>query len=108
MHNPQRPYAQKPEADPGSPKPEPEAMSLSEYLEFATEAAWIAGQSTLAHFQTGVDVEHKADRSPVTIADRAAERILRELIGGRFPDHAVLGEEYGQDDRRTPAVAYGQ
>jgi histidinol-phosphatase len=98
---PQRPYTPKPEADTGSPKPEPEAMSLSEYLEFATEAAWIAGQSTLAHFQTGVDVEHKADRSPVTIADRAAEGILRELIGGRFPDHAVLGEEYGQDDRRS-------
>ena len=76
-------------------------MSLSSYLEFATHAAWIAGQSTLAHFQTGVDVELKADRSPVTVADRGAETILRELIAARFPGHAVLGEEYGQDDRRS-------
>ena len=77
------------------------SMSLSSYLEFATHAAWIAGQSTLAHFQTGVDVELKADRSPVTVADRGAETILRELIAARFPGHAVLGEEYGQDDRRS-------
>jgi len=76
-------------------------MSLSSYLDFATNAAWAAGQSTLAHFQTGVAVEHKADRSPVTIADRGAERLLRELITARFPEHVVLGEEYGQDDRRS-------
>ena len=76
-------------------------MSLSSYLDFATNAAWAAGQSTLAHFQTGVAVEHKADRSPVTIADRGAERMLRELIAARFPEHVVLGEEYGQDDRRS-------
>lgn len=75
--------------------------SLSSLLEFALDAAWAAGQHTLAHFQSGVDVEHKADASPVTVADRGAERLLRELIAGRFPDHAVLGEEYGHDDRRS-------
>jgi histidinol phosphatase-like enzyme (inositol monophosphatase family) len=68
---------------------------LSFMLEFAVDAAWAAGQSTLAHFQVGVEVERKADRSPVTIADRGAERILRERIAARFPDHAILGEEYG-------------
>jgi histidinol-phosphatase len=76
-------------------------ISLSSYLEFATDAAWAAGQSTLAHFQTGVDVEHKADETPVTVADRGAEQLLRGLITARFPGHAVLGEEYGQDDRRS-------
>jgi histidinol-phosphatase len=70
---------------------------LAGYLEFAMEAAWAAGQSTLAHFQAGVAVERKADESPVTVADRGAERILRERIGARFPDHAILGEEYGHD-----------
>lgn len=68
---------------------------LTGFLEFAMEAAWAAGQSTLAHFQTGVDVERKSDASPVTVADRTAERLLRERIGARFPDHAILGEEYG-------------
>ena len=76
-------------------------MSLSSYLEFAVNAAWAAGQSTLAHFQTGVGVERKADRSPVTIADRGAERLLRDLIAARYPEHVVLGEEYGHDDRRS-------
>lgn len=67
----------------------------SEFLEFAVESAWVAGRSTLAHFRTELAVERKADQSPVTIADRAAETILRDRIASRFPDHAILGEEYG-------------
>lgn len=63
------------------------------------DAAWQAGRLTLAHFQTGVAVERKADRSAVTIADRDAERLLRHLIERRFPDHAIVGEEFGGDDR---------
>lgn len=76
-----------------------ENVSLQELLDFATEAAWEAGQLTLAHFQTAVGVDWKADRSPVTVSDRGAERLLRALIGRRFPDHAVVGEEMGGDDR---------
>jgi histidinol-phosphatase len=68
---------------------------LPELLEFATDAAWKAGRATLAHFQTGVAVDIKSDDSPVTIADRTAERLLRDLIGARYPEHAILGEEYG-------------
>jgi histidinol phosphatase-like enzyme (inositol monophosphatase family) len=68
---------------------------LSPLLEFAVDAAWAAGRVTLGHFQVGVDVERKADDSPVTIADRGAERLLRERIASRYPDHAILGEEYG-------------
>ena len=72
----------------------------AEFLEFAVDAAWTAGRSTLAHFQTGVAVDFKADESPVTVADRGAERLLRDTIRSRFPDHAILGEEYGEE----PAV----
>jgi histidinol phosphatase-like enzyme (inositol monophosphatase family) len=68
---------------------------LSEYLEFAVEAAWAAGRFTLGYFQSDLAVERKADDSPVTVADRGAERILRERIADRYPGHAVLGEEYG-------------
>jgi len=75
--------------------------SLTELLEFATDAAWTAGRSTLAHFQTGLTVDLKADDSPVTVADRRAERLLREAIRARFPDHAVLGEEYGEEPARS-------
>lgn len=69
------------------------------FLDFAVDAAWQAGQLTLAHFQTGVAVEEKPDESPVTIADRGAERLLRRLIESRFPGHAIYGEEYGETDR---------
>jgi histidinol-phosphatase len=73
--------------------------SLEGFLDFAVDAAWQAGRSTLAHYQTGVTVERKPDRSAVTIADRNAEQLLRGLIERRFPDHAIVGEEYGSDSR---------
>jgi histidinol-phosphatase len=65
-------------------------------LEFAVEIAWRAGRLTLAHFQTGVAAEAKADSSPVTIADRGAELLLRELIEARFPNDGIIGEEFGE------------
>jgi histidinol phosphatase-like enzyme (inositol monophosphatase family) len=51
------------------------------------------------HYQSALEVELKADRSPVTVADRGAERLIREAIARRFPTHAIVGEEFG-DDRR--------
>jgi histidinol-phosphatase len=69
------------------------------FLDFAVDAAWQAGRLTLAHFQTGVAVEQKADASPVTVADRGAEDLLRRLIESRFPGHAIFGEEYGETER---------
>ncbi|HUE87576.1 MAG TPA: histidinol-phosphatase [Vicinamibacterales bacterium] len=75
--------------------------SRSEFLDFAIEAAWLAGRQTLAHYQTGVAVQRKIDRSLVTVADRHAEQLLRDLITARYPDHTVVGEEFGQNDRRS-------
>jgi histidinol-phosphatase len=69
---------------------------LSELLEVAIDAAYRAGKRTLAYFNTGVSVDRKADATPVTIADREAERILRERIAHYYPDHAILGEEEGE------------
>lgn len=69
---------------------------MSPRLAFALEAATKAGRSTLAHFQTGVEVVCKEDDSPVTVADREAERILREEIGRAWPGESILGEEEGQ------------
>jgi inositol-phosphate phosphatase/L-galactose 1-phosphate phosphatase/histidinol-phosphatase len=42
-------------------------------------------------------VDDKADLSPVTAADRAAEAAMRRLIAARFPDHGIIGEEYGRE-----------
>lgn len=69
--------------------------SLRDLLDFAVDLAWRAGRVTLAHYQTGVAAESKADASPVTIADREAERLLRERIEARYPDHGIMGEEFG-------------
>jgi myo-inositol-1(or 4)-monophosphatase len=66
-----------------------------EYLDFATEIAFRAGRQALSYFQTGVEADRKEDLSPVTIADRAGEELLRRLIHERFPGHAVMGEEMG-------------
>jgi histidinol phosphatase-like enzyme (inositol monophosphatase family) len=73
-------------------------VSTREYLDFATDAAFQAGQLTLAHFQTGVAVDRKRDASPVTVADRGGEELLRALIGKRFPDHGLYGEEMGESE----------
>jgi inositol-phosphate phosphatase/L-galactose 1-phosphate phosphatase/histidinol-phosphatase len=42
-------------------------------------------------------VEDKSDLSPVTIADREAEAAMRRLIAARFPDHGIIGEEFGRE-----------
>jgi histidinol-phosphatase len=70
--------------------------SLSDLLDFAVDAAWQAGKITLEYFQTNIDVNRKADLSPVTIADRRTEEKLRELIQKHFPDHGIVGEEFGE------------
>lgn len=64
-------------------------------MEFAVEVAWLAGKITLEYFQTPLLPDVKPDASPVTIADRRAEEAIRDAIAKRFPEHAVLGEEFG-------------
>ena len=63
----------------------PEIMNLQPYLDFALEATWQAGRITLGYFQTGVTVERKSDNTPVTAADRAAEKRLRSADRRALP-----------------------
>ena len=64
-------------------------------LEFAVDVARKAGQLTLEYFNnSNLVVEHKSDRTPVTVADRGAELLLRKHITTKFPDDAILGEEF--------------
>jgi fructose-1,6-bisphosphatase/inositol monophosphatase family enzyme len=76
-------------------------VNLQPYFDFITETAYLAGRSTLAHFQTGVRADYKADRTPVTLADRAAEELVRKRIEERFPGHAIVGEEFGEKKEAT-------
>ncbi len=59
------------------------------------EVARLAGGIALGYFRQQLEVEAKADGSPVTIADRTAERLAREWIEKRFPSDGILGEELG-------------
>lgn len=59
------------------------------------EVARLAGDIALGFFQSQLEAELKADGSPVTIADRSAERAARDWIEERFPADGILGEELG-------------
>lgn len=65
-------------------------------MEAVAEVARLAGDVALRHFREGVKVELKSDRTPVTEADREAERTARRWIEERFPDDGILGEEFGE------------
>jgi myo-inositol-1(or 4)-monophosphatase len=68
---------------------------LIEYKNFCKVLAQASAKIIKNYFRTGISVESKLDDSPVTIADRKAEEIMRELIMKQFPDHGIIGEEYG-------------
>ena len=69
---------------------------LRELLDFAVSLARLAGDHTLKYFGGVVDHDAKGDGSPVTIADREAEQLIRDRVLDRFPDHGILGEEFGE------------
>jgi histidinol phosphatase-like enzyme (inositol monophosphatase family) len=72
--------------------------TLADIEAFFAELADASGRAILPWFRIGTGTENKADGGafdPVTEGDKAGERAIRELIAGRFPDHAIRGEEYG-------------
>jgi histidinol phosphatase-like enzyme (inositol monophosphatase family) len=79
-------------------------MSKNPHADFLVELAAVAARETLPRFRQTLDIEDKQLRGvfdPVTIADRAAEEAMRALINARYPDHGILGEEFGAE--RTDA-----
>lgn len=70
-------------------------------LEAMVEAARAGGAVALEHYRRGFEVTLKADRSPVTEADREAERAIVGVLRGHCPDHGVLGEELGEAGPRA-------
>lgn len=73
------------------------SVSRRKHLDFATTLAYEAGRLTLGYFRNGVLSETKDDDTPVTVADRESERLIRRRIGEHYPSHAILGEEYGAE-----------
>ena len=70
---------------------------LADFTAFARDIASTARRETVARFNQGIGIENKSGEAsfdPVTEADRAAEQAMRALIGERFHDHGIIGEEF--------------
>ena len=82
---------------PDSVRPAAGGLTLDERVAPAAELARITGTVALRHYRTHLTVETKADGSPVTVADRAAETAARAWVQSRFPQDGILGEELGEE-----------
>lgn len=72
------------------------AMGDAAELQVALRCSDRAAELALTHYRAGVEVSIKRDGTPVTVADRAVERLLRDSLGAAAPDDALLGEELGR------------
>jgi histidinol-phosphatase len=71
----------------------------SDFLRAALQAAEAAAELIKPLYQSNLEVRTKADKSPVTVADVQAEKLIRALLEERFPAHGFYGEETGERDR---------
>jgi myo-inositol-1(or 4)-monophosphatase len=79
-------------------------MTAIDFAAFVDRLATVSGEAILPFFRTSLGIENKGAAGafdPVTAADRAAETAMRTLIRQHFPDHGIIGEEFG--DERTDA-----
>jgi len=75
---------------------------LAPLLEEAVKLARRAGELTLSYFRSSsLDIEQKKDGSPVTLADRQAERLIRQELELRHPGDGIIGEEEGVKESET-------
>ena len=74
---------------------------LNEFLATALQAAKAARELILSYYNGEFDIEIKPDQTPVTVADRGAEQVIRETIGRAYPEHGIFGEEYGAENKDT-------
>lgn len=72
---------------------------LNEFKILCKELAKVSSEIIKRYFRTEVSIESKSDNSPVTIADKKAEEVMRELITKNFPEHGIIGEEYGESNK---------
>lgn len=74
-------------------------MQIQEYIDLVKILADESAKVILPSFANpDVEVDTKADQSPVTIADREAEKVIRRLIGKKYPRHGIVGEEFGREN----------
>ena len=69
-------------------------QEYNEFRKFARHLSNISGEVIKKYFRSHISVDEKKDNSPVTIADKKAEELMREAILREFPDHGIIGEEF--------------
>jgi inositol-phosphate phosphatase / L-galactose 1-phosphate phosphatase / histidinol-phosphatase len=79
-------------------------VETDHFLALAIDLADAAGEAIRPYFRRPIAVDDKPDLSPVTAADRAAERAMRDRIAARFPDHGIIGEEFGPEREEAEFV----
>src|SRR5882762_549506 len=75
-------------------------MTAIDFSTFVDDLAKASGETILPFFRTALNVRDKSNQGqfdPVTAADHAAEVAMRSLIRRSFPDHGIIGEEYGRE-----------
>ena len=75
-------------------------MSVIDFSAFIERLATASGDTILPFFRTALGIDNKLigrDFDPVTEADRAAEAAMRKLISTHFPQHGIVGEEFGNE-----------
>ena len=73
-------------------------LNINEFVSFANLLADLASKKSMQYFRKKLDIENKDDESPVTIADKETEEIIRDKIRKSFPTHGILGEEYESEN----------
>jgi histidinol phosphatase-like enzyme (inositol monophosphatase family) len=76
------------------------SLSKEQNLEFKQFIRYLCAESAkeiLPHYGPDVTVEKKSDATPVTLADRNAEKRIREILAQHYPEHGVIGEEFGRE-----------
>ncbi len=71
--------------------------TLRQARQLAEDLADAAAAVIRPYFRTRLEIDFKADQTPVTVADREAERAMREILRAQVPEHGVIGEEFGND-----------
>jgi myo-inositol-1(or 4)-monophosphatase len=81
-------------------------MTIIDFASFVDQLAKISGETILPFFRTALAIENKKPGGfdPVTAADRAAEAAMRATIRRVFPEHGIVGEEYGAEQTEAEYV----
>ncbi|NNJ54436.1 MAG: histidinol-phosphatase [Ignavibacteriaceae bacterium] len=78
--------------------------NLNELRKFCQKLAVASSEVIRQYFRSNVKIESKEDASPITIADKKAEEVMRKLISKKYPEHGIIGEEFGNENEKAEYV----